>query len=217
MGIFQKLSGSLVSAFFGLLLIFVFLGCAQSKLTAHSDVYSAIGAVDVNSTITCYNKINQLSNSDIEEPNWELGAQGKFNELATAADKQSESFRSVAIALRELQMKGVDAAVTELALNFSEFFDFYASHLQNTANLAHQLKTFDQEYHSAAALVETVLRGAKGDPFGKAIESRRDRRQIEARLEDDQKETKMLLDFASEMGRRNARVKIYLQQTYGAE
>lgn len=151
----------------------------------------------------------------------ELGAPYKVTRESTDLTALESAYRRMArlsadeaAALRKLDASNVDLRVGQWVLDWAAFLTESSLHYAAYANLIAETRNVQTYYSSGEGMVESIIRGADGDPFGTTRDSiahkHRLQRDFEALRKTDQ-------EFAKEEARHMAAgdaLKLYLFETY---
>jgi len=155
-----------------------------------------------------------IEGSKFSAPDFKLIDNKQFDELSSQCEIAANVSSDLGNRIRVLPVAGVDSDVVDYGLKCADWFIRYANYLSNSAQLSRACKQYQENNESGAAMIESVIRGALGDPLGKYNEAKSDAQRINAvvdRLEQVRKDLVSEIDALESM---KANLRARLTQKY---
>lgn len=128
--------------------------------------------------------------------------------------KHASICRTSANNIRAIDTYRVDPKVSDLILFYADYFELTEAFFADVQRLYEAIAEYDNSYNTGGAFLEAFLRGAMGDPFGKAKENIAAVNNLRSLGEKNQSLMQRCIAEGNKLRQMDARVRTYLESQY---
>jgi hypothetical protein len=168
-------------------------------------------------SVVAYRAARKICDLSVGPPDILLVEQKRFDEYALMLDRYVQHYRRIADNLRRLDLSGVDSEVASFLLDTAEVFDLCVKTGESRSQVFTFARNYADQFDSPAAILEAIVRGAAGDPFGKSVEAFAAQSKFRDLQNEEDSAMQRMKDGLDRLDQQDSRIRLFLRTKYGAD